>query len=64
MISCQDADGLQSLSQSHVITQDPMQLVLIQECQPVDTSLQHRQQNNLPKNASNCIVRLGRTNMI
>jgi hypothetical protein len=41
MIPCQDADGLQRLPQSHVITEDAMQLVLIQECQPVHTRLKY-----------------------
>jgi len=32
-------DGLQGLAQTHVITQDTMQLVLVEETQPVDAIL-------------------------
>lgn len=32
VIACQNADGLQRLTETHVITQDPMQLVFVQEC--------------------------------
>lgn len=40
MISSKDADGLQSLSQTHVVTQDPVQLVFVQEGEPVHSVLQ------------------------
>lgn len=32
VIACQNADGLQRLAETHVVTQDPMQLVFVQEC--------------------------------
>lgn len=40
MVPSQDADGLQGLAQAHVVTQDTMQLVLIQEGQPVHSILE------------------------
>lgn len=40
VISCQNADGLQRLAEAHVVTQDPVQLVLVQEGQPVHSILQ------------------------
>lgn len=40
VVSRQDADGLQGLAQPHVITQDPVQLVLVQEGQPVHSVLE------------------------
>lgn len=40
MISCQNADGLQGLAKAHVVTQDPVQLVFVQEGQPVHSILQ------------------------
>lgn len=39
MISCQNADGLQRLAEAHVVTQDPVQLVFVQEGQPVHSVL-------------------------
>lgn len=39
VISCQNADGLQRLAEAHVVTQDPMQLVFVQEGQPVHSIL-------------------------
>ena len=40
VISCQNANGLQRFSKTHVITQDPVQLVLVKEGQPVHSVLQ------------------------
>lgn len=42
MIACQNTDGLQGLTQTHIITQDPMKLVFVQKCQPVHSILQKR----------------------
>lgn len=39
VVSGQQTEGLQRLAQTHVITQDAMQLVLVQEAEPVDTIL-------------------------
>lgn len=40
MISSKDADGLKSLSETHVVTQDPVQLIFVQEREPVHSVLQ------------------------
>lgn len=40
VISSQDADRLQRLAKTHVVTQDPMQLVFVQEGEPVNSILQ------------------------
>lgn len=40
VISSQDADRLQRLAKTHVITQDPVQLVFVQEGEPVNSILQ------------------------
>ena len=39
MVTCEDTDGLQGFPKAHVITQDAMKLVLVQEGQPVHTML-------------------------
>jgi hypothetical protein len=44
MITCHDAERLQSLSKTHVITENAMKMVLVQEVQPVDTFLLVRSQ--------------------
>lgn len=40
VISSQDADRLQRLAKTHVITQDPVQLVFVQEGEPINSILQ------------------------
>lgn len=47
MITSQNTDGLQGFTQTHIITQDPMKLVLVQKCQPVHTILQKRMRFHL-----------------
>jgi hypothetical protein len=42
VVSRQHADGLQSLAQTHVVTQDPVQVVAVQKRQPVDAGLNTR----------------------
>lgn len=39
VVSCQDADGLKGLPKTHVITQYAMQLVLVEEGEPVHSIL-------------------------
>lgn len=40
MIAGQNADRLQSLSETHVVAEDAVQFVLVEECQPVHACLQ------------------------
>lgn len=39
MVTGKNTDGLEGFAKTHVITKDAMQLVLVQESQPVDTAL-------------------------
>lgn len=39
VVTCQDTDGLQSLAEAHVVTEDAMEFVLVKEGQPVHTIL-------------------------
>ena len=39
VVPSQDADGLQGLAQAHVVAQDPVQLVFVQEGEPVHAVL-------------------------
>lgn len=43
VVSSENTDGLEGFTQTHVITQDSMQLVLIQEGQPVHSILVQRE---------------------
>lgn len=47
VVSSKNADGLKGFTQAHVITQDSMQLVLIQEGQPVHSILAQREHTNI-----------------
>lgn len=49
MISSKDADGLQSLSETHVVAQDPVQLIFVQEREPVHAVLQRRKRPAKPE---------------
>lgn len=40
VVPSQDADGLQGLAQAHVITENTVELVLVQEGQPVHSVLE------------------------
>lgn len=53
MITSQNADGLQGFTQTHIITQNPMELVLVQKRQPVHTILQKKREQKLQTDSFN-----------